>query len=86
MEELLIRGLVIGGVFAIIAYVAHLAWKIARSPGEGARRLRLVIKVLVALFLAAALYDGFGIAGPAVGAAALGAFIWIRRGSKSPTL
>lgn len=82
MDELLVRGLILGVVFAILGFAAHFIWKLIRSPSEGARRARLVIYATVGLFAAVIIFDTFGTVPLLVIAALIGAGIWIKRGSK----
>lgn len=84
MEETLIRGLVMGGVFAVIGATATFLWQVLRSPSEGARRFRQVLLGALALLLGYAI-----IAGPSadrpffiVLAFVLGAGVWVYRGMK----
>lgn len=80
MDELLVRGVIIGGMFAILGLMAHYAWKLMRSPSEGARRLRLTLGIAMAAFTLWAMLATLGV-GPTVITLSIGGAIWwIRRG------
>lgn len=79
MDELLVRGAIIGLMFGIIGFVAHYAWKLMRSPTERARRARIVLYVLIGLPVAALLVSELGAVGTLILAALIGAGIWIKK-------
>lgn len=82
MDELLVRGAIIGVVFAALGLAAHYIWKLMRSPGEGARRARIVLYVLLGLPVIALVAADYGVVGVLVIAGLIGAGIWIKRGFK----
>ena len=82
MDELLVRGAIIGLVFAAIGFAAHYIWKLMRSPSEGARRARIVLYLLIGLPIAAVIVHDLGVVAALVIAALIGAGIWIKRGFK----
>ena len=82
MDELVVRGLVLGVVFALVGGAAALIWKLFRSPSEGARRIRWVLYGLAALFVGACVLAASGPGGLLVAAAIIGASIWVFRGFK----
>ena len=82
MDELLVRGAIIGVIFAALGLLAHFTWKLIRSPSEGARRARIVLYVLIALPVAALIVHELGVGTTLVIAALIGAGIWIKRGFK----
>lgn len=51
MDEVVVRGLIIGGAIFIIAVIFSTLARLLRSESEGARRLRLVLKVASVLAL-----------------------------------
>lgn len=83
MDELLVRGAIIGVVFAAIGFIAHYIWKLIRSPSEGARRLRIVVYSLGGLGVMALVAADYGIGGVLITAAVIGVGVWIKRGFKS---
>ena len=83
MDELLVRGAIIGVVFAALGFTAHYIWKLMRSPSEGARRLRLVMYSLIGLAVMAFVADTFRLVSALVVAALVIVAIWIKRGFKS---
>lgn len=83
MDELLVRGLIIGLVFAAVGFTAQLIWKLMRSQSEGARRIRIVLYTLIGLSVAALIIHDGGVGVALVVAALIGAGIWIKRGFKS---
>lgn len=85
MDELLVRGVIIGGTFAILGLMAHYAWKLMRSPSEGARRLRITLGIAMAAFTLWAMLATLGV-GPTVITVVIGGVIlWVRRGFQSPS-
>ena len=82
MDELLVRGLILGVVFAIIGFAAHYIWKLIRSPSESARRARIVLYLLIGIPVAVMIVQAFGVVAALVIAALIGAGVWIKRGSK----
>lgn len=82
MDELLVRGLILGVLFAAIGFAAHLIWKLIRSPSEGARRARIVLYVLIGLAVMSLIAADYGVIGVLITAALIGAGIWIKRGFK----
>lgn len=82
MDELLVRGLITGVVFAALGLLAHFTWKLMRSPSEGARRLRVVLYVLIALPVAALVVHDLGVGAALALAVAIGVAVWIKRGFK----
>ena len=83
MDEIIIRALVIGFMFAAVGFAASMAWKLIRSDSEGARRARQVIGVGIALLLVLGFITGnsddrmiFGIT-----AFILGGGYWIFKGT-----
>jgi chromate transport protein ChrA len=82
MDESVIRGLVIGVVFAVIAFLASLVWKLIRSQSEVARRFKIVAVVCIGLFVLAMMYSAMGPGPTALWVLAGGAVIWIFRGRK----
>jgi len=83
MDEIVVRGLIIGAVFMAIAITARLIWRLIRSPSEAARRARWVLGLLIALPIGALLVHDFGIGGVLVPAVVIAAGIWIYKGSKA---
>lgn len=51
MDETVIRGIIIGVAFGLVGLIATLVWKLIKSPGEGARRLRIIAGVGLAAFV-----------------------------------
>lgn len=80
MDELLVRGLIIGAVFAALGLAAHFLWKLFRSPSEGARRLRWVLGALIVLPILAVIAADLGVGASLVVVALIGAGVWIKRG------
>ncbi len=82
MNDAGMAGVVQGLMLAAIGLVATLIWKIARSPSEGARRLRMLFKLggiaaVVMLILAAPPADKPLLIGMAV---VIAAGIWVYKG------
>ena len=82
MDELLVRGAIIGLVFAAIGFAAHYIWRLMRSPSERARRARIALYVLLGLPIAALIIHDLGVASAFAIAAVIGAVVWIMRGTK----
>ena len=83
MDEFLVRGLVIGLVFTLVAIFARAVWALIRSPSEGARRLKWVIGLAIALPIGAVLVGEIGVGGVVALAAVIAALIWVAKGFKS---
>jgi chromate transport protein ChrA len=82
MDESVIRGIVVGVVFAAIAFLASLVWKLFRSKSEVARRIKIVAGVLLGLVLLIMMYSAIGPGPTALWLVAGGAVVWIFRGRK----
>ena len=85
MDELLVRGVIIGGMFAILGLMAHYAWKLMRSPSEGARRLRLTLGIAMSAFTLWAMLATIGVGPTIITVVVCGAIWWIRRGLPIPS-
>ena len=84
MDESLVRGIIIGGTFAILGLMAHYAWKLMRSPSEGARRLRLTLATGATLFVLYGMFMNFGGGATVITVVIVGVILWVRRGFRSP--
>lgn len=84
MDEATVRGIILGITFMVIGLVAHLFWKVLRSPSEGARRVRWVVGGGLALLVSALLVHDFGITAVLALAAILGILVWVVRGFRKP--
>ena len=85
MDELLVRGVIIGGTFAVLGLMAHYAWKLMRSPSEGARRLRLTLGIAMSVFTLWVMLATFGGGATITPLVIGGAVLWIWRGFRTPT-
>ena len=83
MDELLVRGAIIGLVFAALGLTAHYIWKLMRSPSEAARRTRIVLYLLLGISLTIMTVQATDVGSTLVIAALIGAGVWIKRGFKS---
>ena len=83
MDELLVRGAIIGLVFAALGLAAHYIWKLMRSPSEVARRTRIVLYLLLGISLTIMTVQATDVGSTLVIAALIGAGVWIKRGFKS---
>lgn len=83
MDELLVRGAIIGLVFAALGLAAHYIWKLMRSPSEAARRTRIVLYLLLGISLTIMTVQATDVGSTLVIAALIGAGVWIKRGFKS---
>lgn len=77
MEDTIIKGLIVGAMLGIVGWLASLAWRVARSQSEGARRVKLVLWGCVALTVVSFLVSMFGVGGAALalGAGAVGTWV-----------
>lgn len=82
MDESIIRGLVIGGMFAAIAFAATLTWKLFRSQREGARRTRIVLGVVALILIGTMSVFAMGAANTLIATAIIAALVWIMKGFK----
>ena len=82
MGELLIKGVLWGTLCVIAWWLIRGVKHAARSPTEGARRLRLVIKLALALVGLAMFVDAFGLVALLGTSAAAAVCIWVYRGFK----
>ena len=85
MDETVVRGLVIGFVFAVIGLIANMAWKLIRSKSEGARRVKLVSAVALVLLVGTAMFQGMGAVGAIISFVVIAACIWIAKGFRTKT-
>lgn len=74
----MVLGLMLGTIAAILLLLRVLA----ASKSEGARRLRLVLKLVVLVGVLAVLIDAFGVMNILGWCAALAVMAWVYRGFK----
>jgi hypothetical protein len=82
MDESLIRGLVVGGMFAAIAFAASLIWKLFRSQREGARRTKIVLGVVALILIGTMSVSAMGAINTLIATAIIAALVWIMKGFK----
>lgn len=85
MDETVVRGLVIGFVFAVIGLIANMAWKLIRSKSEGARRVKLVSAVALVLLVGTVMFEAMGAVGAIISFVVIAACIWIAKGFRTKT-
>lgn len=83
MDEVLVRGLIIGAVFMAFGVTANLIWKLVKSRSEGARRFKWVIGAVLTFMIAAMIVQSLGVTGLLLTLLALGALVWIVLGFKA---
>lgn len=85
MNETLAGALVVGAVFGLLGAVVMLIRKLIGASSEGARRLRIVLGVVVLLIIGYVLIAMFGIGGTLAIFAVVATITWIVRGFKNKT-
>lgn len=82
MDETVVRGLIVGLVFAVIGVIADQVWKLIRSPSEGARRFKIVSGIALVLLVGGIMIEGMGPVGALGTTIAIAAVVWVIKGFK----
>lgn len=82
MDEALVRGLIVGLVFAVIGVIADQVWKLVRSQSEGARRFKWVSSIAIVLMVGSAMVAGMGPLGALGACIVISAIVWVFKGFK----
>lgn len=82
MDKSVIRGLIIGAVFAVLGTAAVLSRKLMASQTEVARRTKVVLGICLGLTMIMFVVGMFGMPSAVIAAVIVAAIYWIRRGKK----
>ena len=83
MDDAIARNIIWAVMFATAWALVALIRRLWRSPSEGARRLRWVVGLLIALPIMALLAHDLGVGGTLIAVAALAAIVWVIKGFKT---
>jgi chromate transport protein ChrA len=84
MDEAVVRGLITGAAFMLLALAAAVIWKLLRSSSRGAQRLRWALAGMAASLVSALVVHDVGISGLLISAVVIAAAAWVIQGFRKP--
>lgn len=82
MDEVVIRGLLLGAVLGLMGFAANMVWKLIRSRSEGARRFKIAAGIALVLMVGSVMVAAMGPVGAIGTGIVIAAIIWVFKGFK----